>query len=169
MDQKKTGRFLRQLRAERGLTQAQLAEKAGVSNRSVSRWENGVNLPDFDLLMELAGYYGVSVEEILDGERKPESRAAESGEALLKAADYGSQGSLAFSRRVHCIFLADAAAVLLYTVLAVQGLAAEGPWSGPASFLLGLLFGSLLMGALYTSRHMSRIQAFKRRLLRRGK
>ncbi|MGM9619526.1 MAG: helix-turn-helix domain-containing protein [Oscillospiraceae bacterium] len=169
MDQKKTGRFLRELRTERGLTQEQLAEKAGVSNRSVSRWENGVNLPDFDLLMELAEYFGVGVEELLDGERKPESREEKSGEALLKVADYSSQGNLAFSRRIHYVFLADVAALLVYMVLEMQGLAAEGPWSGPAGFLLGLVLGTLLMGALYTSRYMSRIRAFKLRLLHREK
>ncbi|MGM9661517.1 MAG: hypothetical protein ACI3WR_00295 [Oscillospiraceae bacterium] len=54
-------------------------------------------------------------------------------------------------------------------VLEMQGLTAEGPWSGPAGFLLGLVLGSLLMGALYTSRYMSRIRCFKLRLLHREK
>ncbi|MEZ3421970.1 MAG: helix-turn-helix transcriptional regulator [Eubacterium sp.] len=43
MDQKKIGLFIKQLRKEKGLTQEQFAEKLGVSNRSVSRWENGVS------------------------------------------------------------------------------------------------------------------------------
>ena len=47
MDQKKTGAFLRELRKEKQLTQEQLAEKLGVTNRSVSRWETGVNMRDF--------------------------------------------------------------------------------------------------------------------------
>ncbi|MFR0986295.1 MAG: helix-turn-helix domain-containing protein [Frisingicoccus sp.] len=41
------GRFLRELRTEKKLTQAQFAEIIGVTNRSISRWENGVNMPDF--------------------------------------------------------------------------------------------------------------------------
>ena len=57
MDQKKIGYFLRKLRNEKGLTQEQFAEIIGVSNRSVSRWENGVNMPDFDLLMQIAEYF----------------------------------------------------------------------------------------------------------------
>ena len=54
MDQKKIGRFLRELRTEKKLTQAQFAEIIGVTNRSISRWENGVNMPDFDVLIQIA-------------------------------------------------------------------------------------------------------------------
>ncbi len=54
MDQKKIGAFLKKLRAEKQLTQEQLAEILGVTNRSISRWENGVNMPDFDLVIEIA-------------------------------------------------------------------------------------------------------------------
>lgn len=60
MDQKKIGRFLRELRTEKKLTQAQFAEIIGVTNRSISRWENGVNMPDFDVLIQIAEYLGVS-------------------------------------------------------------------------------------------------------------
>lgn len=56
MDQIKIGAFLRELRKEKGLTQEQLAEEFNVSRRSVSRWETGSNLPDLDLLLELADH-----------------------------------------------------------------------------------------------------------------
>lgn len=84
MDQRKTGLFLKELRSKKSVTQAELAEMLGVSNRSVSRWENGATMPDFDLLIELAKYYEVEVGEILDGERRErgildgESRAIDS-------------------------------------------------------------------------------------------
>ncbi len=70
MDQQKTGLFLKKLRHEKSVTQMELAERLGVSNRSVSRWENGTTMPDFDLLIEHAQYYDVEVEELLDGERR---------------------------------------------------------------------------------------------------
>ena len=54
MDQKKTGQFLKMLRNEKKLTQEQLAKQFNVSNRSVSRWETGTNLPDISLLVEIA-------------------------------------------------------------------------------------------------------------------
>ncbi len=66
MDQQKVGRFLKILRSEQDLTQAELAERLGVSNRSISRWENGVTMPDFDLLIELAKYYDVENGEIVE-------------------------------------------------------------------------------------------------------
>lgn len=48
MNQKKIGEFLKELRKEKSMTLEQLAEVLGVTNRSISRWENGVNMPDFD-------------------------------------------------------------------------------------------------------------------------
>ena len=69
MNQQKIGGFLRELRIEKNFTQEQLAEALGVSNRSVSRWETGSNMPDLDLLLELSRFYGVGVDEILDGKR----------------------------------------------------------------------------------------------------
>ncbi len=66
MNQQKVGQFLKELRSQKALTQEQLAERLGVSNRSVSRWENGVTMPDFDLLIQMAKIYDVEVGEILD-------------------------------------------------------------------------------------------------------
>lgn len=65
----KIGEFLKQLRKEKGLTQEQPAERFCVSRRSVSRWETGSNLPDVDILIEMADYYEVDLREIMDGER----------------------------------------------------------------------------------------------------
>ena len=72
MDQQKIGGFLKELRKERGVTQEQLAQILGVSNRSVSRWENGNNLPDLDLLIQISEYFETDLEELLTGERRTE-------------------------------------------------------------------------------------------------
>ena len=88
IDQIKIGRFLKKLRKERELTQEQLAEKFGVSSRSVSRWENGNTMPELGILVELAEYYEVDIKEIIDGERKSESVEKEEKETLRKVADY---------------------------------------------------------------------------------
>ena len=63
MDQIKIGAFLKTLRKEKNLTQEQAAEQLGVSNRTVSRWETGTNMPDISLLLEIAELYGVSIPE----------------------------------------------------------------------------------------------------------
>lgn len=53
MNQEKIGKFLKELRKQKGLTQEQIAEKFNVSNRTISRWENGNNMPDSDVLIEI--------------------------------------------------------------------------------------------------------------------
>ena len=88
IDQIKIGGFLRELRKEKELTQEQLAEKLGVSSRSVSRWENGITMPELGILVELADYYEVDIKEIIDGERKSEIMKKEEKETLRKVADY---------------------------------------------------------------------------------
>ncbi len=88
IDQIKIGGFLRELRKEKELTQEQLAEKFGVSSRSVSRWENGNTMPELGILVELADYYEVDIKEIIDGERKSEIMKTEEKETMQKVADY---------------------------------------------------------------------------------
>ena len=90
LDQKKTGQFLKTLRNEKGLTQEQLAAKFNVSNRTVSRWETGSNLPDISLLVEIADFYDVDVREIIDGERKSEMMDQETREVADKMATYAT-------------------------------------------------------------------------------
>lgn len=69
MDQKKVGVFLAQLRREAGLTQEALGRELGVTNKTVSRWENGNYLPDVDMLLLLSRRYGLTVNELLAGQR----------------------------------------------------------------------------------------------------
>jgi transcriptional regulator with XRE-family HTH domain len=88
MNPKTIGLFLRQLRNEKKLTQEQIAEVLGVSGRTVSRWETGVNLPDLSILVQLSEYYEVEIKEILNGERKVENMDKDLKETLLNVADY---------------------------------------------------------------------------------
>ena len=68
MDQIKIGEFLRELRKEKNQSQEQIAERFGVSSRSVSRWENGNTMPDISIMIELADYYEVDLRDLLSGE-----------------------------------------------------------------------------------------------------
>ena len=61
MDRFKTGNFIAKLRSERGMTQTEAAEKLGVSNKTVSRWENGQTLPDFEQMQKLCELYDVRI------------------------------------------------------------------------------------------------------------
>ncbi|MBQ8518497.1 MAG: helix-turn-helix transcriptional regulator [Agathobacter sp.] len=69
MDTKKIGLFLKELRNENGMTQEQLGEKLGVSNKTISRWETGKYMPPVECLNMLSDIYNISINEILGGER----------------------------------------------------------------------------------------------------
>lgn len=68
MDTKKVGKFLKQLRNEKNMTQEQLGDIIGVTNKTVSRWENGNYMPPVDCLVLLSDFYKISINEILAGE-----------------------------------------------------------------------------------------------------
>lgn len=91
MDQIKIGSFLKELRMEKGLTQAKLAEQLNTTNRSVSRWETGSTLPDISILIELADFYEVDIKEIIDGERKSEKMTDNLKETLVTVVDYSKR------------------------------------------------------------------------------
>ena len=69
MDQEKIGKFISSGRKSTGLTQAALAEKLGITDRAVSKWENGRSMPDASLMLELCEILKITVNELLSGER----------------------------------------------------------------------------------------------------
>ena len=68
MDQIKIGRFIAERRREKNLTQMQLAEKLGITDRAVSKWENGRSLPDSSIMLALCKELDISVNDLLCGE-----------------------------------------------------------------------------------------------------
>lgn len=80
MDQLKIGAFIASLRKEHNLTQEALGEKLGVTNKTISRWENGNYMPDVEMLLKLSEEFTVSINELLTGERL-------TNEEFKKAAD----------------------------------------------------------------------------------
>ena len=69
MDQEKIGKFIAVLRKEKGYTQSQLAEKFNITDRAVSKWETGKCMPDTSIMAELCDILGISINELLCGER----------------------------------------------------------------------------------------------------
>ena len=100
MDQIKIGNFLKELRKDKALTQEQLAEHFNVSSRTVSRWENGNNMPDISILVELAEFYGIELREIIDGERKSEGMDKETNEVVNKVVDYTSEDKESIIKKI---------------------------------------------------------------------
>ena len=68
MDQIKIGKFIAECRKKVNLTQMQLAEKLGITDKAVSKWERGIAMPDSSIMLELCDILGISVNELLNGE-----------------------------------------------------------------------------------------------------
>ena len=168
MDIVKTGRFLQELRKEKRLTQEQLAEQMGVARRTVSRWETGSNMPDLDILLELSDLYEVDLREILSGERKSEQMNQELKETVLQVADYSNEEKERLLRRMHWLFIAGLIGFITFLVITAAGLADTSPYEGIGSFGLGIAFGMIILGVIFTSRYAARIREFKKRLLARA-
>ena len=69
MNQTEIGKFIAKCRKEKKLTQAQLAEKLNITDRAVSKWETGKSMPDVSLMLDLCSILGITVNELLSGER----------------------------------------------------------------------------------------------------
>ena len=82
------GAFIRDMRMERGLTQQQLADKLGITDKAVSKWERDICCPDITLLRPLAAALGVTVSELLAGQRETEDAAPAVEDMVVSAISY---------------------------------------------------------------------------------
>ena len=95
MDKVKIGQFISNCRKNKKLTQEQLAEKLNISKNAVSKWERGICLMDMSLLKPLSEILGVSVNDILSGEKIPEDKIKEkSEENLIKLSEFNHYKSV---------------------------------------------------------------------------
>lgn len=169
MDPVKIGKFLQQLRKEKGLTQEQLSEQLSVTRRTVSRWETGSNMPDLDILIELSDFYEVDLREILSGERKSERMNEELKETVLQVADYSNEEKARLMRRMHWLFIAGLIGFTAFLIITLLGLDTTAPYEDIGSFGLGIGFGMIILGVIFTSKYAFKIREFKLRLLNKVK
>ena len=87
MDKEKTGQLITELRKEKGLTQKQLADALNVTDKAVSKWERGLSFPDISMLEPISELLGISIMEILAGERQSgeETMSREEAKDLINA------------------------------------------------------------------------------------
>lgn len=153
MDQQKTGEFLKQLRRDKNMTQEQLAEQFGVSTRTVSRWETGSNMPDVQMLIELADFYDVDVREIMDGERKSENMDNEAKDTLKKVAEYAAQENKKLKYKMIDMMAGSAILILFGSVLVetngFNGTLPESSYHNYMSFALGATLAVLGLNIVY--------------------
>ena len=83
MEQLKIGRFIAECRKQKGLTQMQLAEKLNITDKAISKWERGIAMPDSSIMLELCDILGISVNELLSGEKINMENNNQKNEQLL--------------------------------------------------------------------------------------
>ena len=88
MDSKKIGKVIAKRRKEKGMTQGELAERLSVSNKTISKWETGVGLPDISILVDLASVLDISVDDLLKGKENKVQNALCEKNFLIKKKYY---------------------------------------------------------------------------------
>lgn len=92
MNQEKIGLFISNLRKEKDMTQLELANKLGVTDRAISKWENGRGMPDLSLIRNLCEILEISINELLNGERIEEKEYLKvSDNNIYNTLEYGKQ------------------------------------------------------------------------------
>ena len=134
MNQLATGKFISQKRKQKNLTQEQLAEKLGVSNKTVSKWETGKCMPDYSVVKTLCDELEITVAELMDGEKSEEKSVRTYDEEqimdlLKKMQDLEKQKELLYG------------VLLIVMGIALQALSHTLGGSDVKDFFSGLLLG----------------------------
>lgn len=160
MDQMKIGNFLKELRKEKGITQAQLAETLNVSARTVSRWETGSNMPDISILVDIADYYDISIPEIINGERKSEIMNEEERKIAKTMSDYATTEKEKIFKEMKIQSIMGVCALVLYWILhetdAYMYSDALEKLTGYCETLVSV---SVIMMAAYTTGSLSKLRS----------
>lgn len=126
MDTKKIGKFISENRKRKGLTQEQLGNILGVSNKTISRWENGNYMPDLSLLIPLSETLDISLNELLNGKYITEDKIMETTEKSLKNTINYSKNMLVQEKRKISIGIMIFGAFLCFAAFAI--LDKESSW-----------------------------------------
>lgn len=149
MNQIATGMFIARKRKELNLTQAQLAERFGISSKSVSKWERGKCMPDYGIVNELCDALGITVSELLDGEENErENLRVYDNDQMIEM--------LARIQRLESQRITIIAIALIVTGIGLLALSPLLGGSDPTDFLRGVLFGigvgTILIGVFLATR-----------------
>jgi transcriptional regulator with XRE-family HTH domain len=153
MNQLSIGKFIAQKRKEHNMTQEQLAEKIGVSNKSVSKWETGKCMPDYSVVQELCKELEITIAELMDGEEIEENSVRIYDEKqimdlLKRTQDLEQQKNTMYG--------------ILLIVMGIASLAVSQSIGGSdvkdffAGLLLGLSVGEMLVGVYCLGRSLSK-------------
>ena len=118
MNQKKIGTFIAKKRKEKNFTQQELAEKIGVTNRTILNWENGKNMPDYSLLIPLCENLEITIDELINGETTKQSK--DTIELIIDYLDRNHKVNLKQKRILGKIFLIGGSLVSLFIMTFIR-------------------------------------------------
>ena len=128
MNQIKIGKFIAECRKQKNLTQMQLAEKLGITDKAVSKWERGIAMPDTSIMLELCDILGISVNELLSGEKIiMENNNQKNEQLLLDMAKESEQKNKTVWKSMWVIMIISMTA-LFSGILIAAFLIPEGVW-----------------------------------------
>ena len=153
MDLDKIGKFIALNRKNKGLTQEQLAEKLGVTNKTISRWETGKYMPDLSLLKPLSEELGITLNELLSGEKIKEEKIVENTERnILNTIDYSSKKVENEHKKISIILM------ILGAIISISALTIfnkESSWCSIYSIIGIIIF---VIGLVRNSKKFKKIQ-----------
>lgn len=149
IDNEKFGRFLAEVRKEKNMTQKDLAEKLFVSDKTVSKWERGNSMPSVTLLIPLADVLGISVTELLQGERLKANQPLQSDEVenlVVNSLDLSLQNTLRQRKKnwIFAFLISIGLVVVEAILLTVSKISIEQMGDSLALSFLMLLFAAWL-------------------------
>ena len=169
MDLKLIGEFIKELRKEKGDTQEDIADKFYVSRRTVSRWETGANLPDIDILIDLADYFEVDLREILNGKRKEDKMNLEEKELSKEVSAY-NKARLKRTSIITLVILIYAAVILVTGVIIEEiGIENQHVANFIKGFCFGTAFGAIILAILYVTGLFDKIANAKYKFFHKNK
>ena len=128
MNQIKIGRFIAECRKKNNLTQMQLAERLGITDRAISKWENGKSMPDSSIMLDLCKELKITVNELLSGEKiNMENNNQKNEQLLLDMAKEVEQKNKIIWTSMWVIMIVSMTALLAGIFLSAF-LIPEGPW-----------------------------------------
>lgn len=170
MDQEKIGKFIAELRKENNLTQEQLAEKMGVTNKSISRWENGKTMPDISLLSILSNELNCTIPELLNGKKMTKEELIDLRETINNLIEYESNQQIINDKKFNKYNMIGCIALFL-AILNTEFKFLNYIFTPNAGeFVQGLLYGICIfanMISLYNRSHNISIYEKKKELIKK--
>ncbi len=150
MNQTEIGKFIAKCRKEKKLTQAQLAERLNITDRAVSKWENGKSMPDASIMLELCGILGITVNELLSGERIDTENYEKKADENLIALKRKNENNMTVNAIVSILFSVTILAGILVCLICNLSISGNLTWAlipvSSSVFVWVISFPSMILG-----------------------